>query len=213
MKHFDISEWADLALGTVTAGNRAAMEAHLSSGCVLCRSALDFVQRVSAVAQAARRFEPPADVVRWAMAISAMQRPPKTSLVRLIGRLVYDSFSAPVSGMRAEDRASRHALYEAGNFCLDLRLEHERESGLVTLVGQVTDREAPDRPMAGAPALLTARKAIVAHAACNRFGEFQMEYPPAPHLRLCVAVDQAGKRIEIPLAPLETAPPRPASRK
>jgi hypothetical protein len=199
MKHFDISEWVDLARGTVPAVNRAAMDAHLSSGCARCQSALDFVQRVSTVAQVARRDEPPSDVVRWAKAISAMQRPPRTSLLRLIGQLIYDSLRDPVPGLRAEDRASRHALYEAGSVCLDLRLEHERESGLVTLVGQISDREAPDRPMTGAPALLMGRKDIVAHAACNKFGEFQMEYPPASHLRLCVAVDQAGKRIEVPL--------------
>jgi len=209
MKHFDISEWADLARGTIPGPNRTAMDAHLSSGCASCRSTLDFVQRVSAVAQAAQSEEPPADAVRWAKAIMAMQRPPRTSAMRLIGRLVYDSLRDPApAGMRAEDRVFRHALYVAENFSLDVRVEHERESAMATLVGQLTDREDPDRPMAGAPVLLMAQKDVVAHAVYNRFGEFQLAYPPGPHLRLCVVVNQSGKRLELPLSPFVADPRR-----
>jgi hypothetical protein len=43
------------------------------------------------------------------------------------------------------------------------------------------------------------RKSLVASTLCDRFGEFQMEYTPAPDLRLCVPLREAGKRLEIPL--------------
>lgn len=206
MKHFDISEWADLARGVVPAEARTRMDAHLTSGCGRCRTALDFVQRVVTVARAADNDEPPADAVRWAKAISALRQPQETKGLRLLGRLVFDSFREPLAaGMRAGDRGSRHALYEAGNFCLDLRLEHEMDSALVTLVGQVTDREDPDRHLTEAPVLLMARKDVVAHAVCNSFGEFQMEYPPTQYLRLCIAVDQTGRSIELRLSQLKTA--------
>jgi hypothetical protein len=102
----------------------------------------------------------------------------------------------------------RHALYEAGNFCLDLHVEHERESATATLVGQLTDREDPDRPMARGPVLLRSRKAVVAHTMYNRFGEFELAYASAPYLRLSVAIDQAGKRIELPLSSLGDDPLR-----
>ena len=101
--------------------------------------------------------------------------------------------------MRAEDRVSRHTLYEAGEFHVDLRLEQEKGSPLVTLVGQLTNRANPDNSLPAAPVLLMAQKNIIAHAVYNRFGEFQMDYPPARHLRLCVALDPPGKRIELSL--------------
>jgi hypothetical protein len=41
-------------------------------------------------------------------------------------------------------------------------------------------------------------KDIIAHAVYNRFGEFQMDYPPSRNLRLCVDVSP-GKRIELSL--------------
>jgi hypothetical protein len=49
------------------------------------------------------------------------------------------------------------------------------------------------------PVLLMVRNDIVAHAVSNPFGEFQMEYSPARHLRLCVPLDPTGKRIELSL--------------
>lgn len=208
MKHFDISNWADRARGVVPTTVAADMDAHLRSGCTRCQTALAFVQRVAAVARSADNEVPPADAVRWVKAIAALQQPQKPHVLRLIGSLVYDSLREPLAaGMRAEDRASRHVLYEAGGFCLDLRLEHDQDATLATLVGQITQPETPAGQLMDAPVLLTARKNIVAHARCNSFGEFQMEYPPAPHLRLCIAVDSEGGRIELPLDQLDADTP------
>jgi hypothetical protein len=208
MNHFDISDWTDFARDCAADVARAAMEAHLASGCSRCRARLDLVQRVVATTRAERGYEPPAGVVRCAKAISALQRP-RSSVAQLVARLVYDSFRSPLpAGMRAEDRVSRHTLYEAGDFFLDLRLEQEKESPFVTLVGQLTNRTDPDSSLVGAPVLLMARKDIIAHSVYNRFGEFQMDYPPAPHLRLCVALDPPGKRIELSLNRLVSEMPK-----
>jgi hypothetical protein len=210
MNHFDISDWTDFARGCAADPDRAGMEAHLTSGCRRCRATLHLLQRVVASTRADDVYEPPADIVRCAKAISAMQRP-RSSVARLLGRLIYDSFSEPLpAGMRAEDRVSRHTLYEAGEFFVDLRLEQEKGSPFVTLVGQLTNRTNPESSLPGAPVLLMAQKDIIAHAVYNRFGEFQMDYPPARHLRLCVALDPPGKRIELSLNRLVAEMP-PAS--
>jgi hypothetical protein len=190
------------------------METHLSAqGCVRCRRTLDLVRRVVVVARTADRYTPPDYVVRCAKALSALQQPQKARFPGLVARLIYDSFRDPIlAGMRSEDRVSRQALYEAENFCLDLRLEHDRGTPLVTLVGQLTNRTAPDNSMPEAPVLLMARNDVVAHTVSNPFGEFQMEYAPARHLRLCVPLDPTGKRIEVSLNRLagETSkPPEP----
>jgi len=201
MKHFDISQWTDFGRGVVPGPERAAMETHLSAhGCVRCRATLDLVRGVVAVARTADRYTPPDYVVRCAKVLSAFQQPQKARFPSLIAHLIYDSFRDPLpAGMRSEDRVSRQALYHAGDFCLDLRLEHDRGTPLVTLVGQLTNRTAPDSSMPEAPVLLMARNGVVAHTVSNPFGEFQMEYAPARYLRLCVPLDPSGKRIEVSL--------------
>ena len=215
MKHFDICQWTDFARGVVPSPERTTMDAHLSSqGCVRCRATLALVLRVVAVARAEDRYTPPEDVVRCVKAISAVRRPQGTRFPGIVARLVYDSFRDPVpAGIRAQDRTSRHALYEAENYCLDLQLEHDGGTPLVTLMGQLTNREDPNSSVAEAPVLLMARKDVVAHAVSNRFGEFQMEYAPARPLRLCVPLDPSGKRIEVPLDRLAGDISKPSERR
>jgi hypothetical protein len=211
MKHFDISEWTDFARGIASDPNRGVMEAHLDSGCRQCRSTVDLLSRVAVTTRLDRLYEPPAQAVRWAKAISALQSRTRSPLRRLVARLVYDSLCDPTPvGMRAGDRVSRHTLYEAGNFYVDLRLEQEKGSSFATLVGQLTNRQDPESSLAEAPVLLMADKTIVAHAIYNRFGEFQIDYPPSRHLRLCVALDPTTRRIELPLDGLVAEMPKPA---
>ena len=217
MKHFDITQWTDFGRGVVPGPERAAMETHLSvQGCARCRATLDFVRGVGSVARAADRNTPPDYAVRCAKALSALLQPQKARFPSLVAHLIYDSFRDPIpAGMRSEDRVSRQALYEAGDFCLDLRLEHDRGAPLVTLVGQLTNRTAPDSSVPEAPVLLMARNDVVAHTVSNPFGEFQMEYVPARYLRLCVPLDPSGKRIEVSLNRLagetsKSPEPRPA---
>jgi hypothetical protein len=213
MNHFDITQWTDFARGVTPAADRGVMEAHVVSGCARCRETLTLVKRVVESARIDNAYDPPEHVVRCAKALSALLSP-KRADVSLIARLVYDSFGAlaPV-GMRAEDRISRHGLYEAGDFCVDVRLEQEKGSALATLVGQISNRVDPDSSLVEAPVLLMARKNIVAHTVYNRFGEFQMEYPPAPDLRLRLALVPPGKRLELSLKRLVSEMPPPPDRK
>ena len=210
MKHFDITHWADFARGVAADADRAAMEAHLSYGCRRCRGTLELVQRVATTARTEAVYAPPDSVVRCAKAIGALLRPQGSTVSRLIMRLAYDSFRDPApAGIRAEDRVSRHTLFEAGNFALDLRLEQEKGSPLTTLVGQLTIRQEPDGSLDEAPVLLMTKKEIVAHAVYNRFGEFQMDYPSSRHLRLCISVNPPGKRLELSLNRLVAEMPTP----
>jgi len=216
MKHFDISDWADFARGTATDANRAAMEQHATAGCRRCNATLAFVKRVVTATNADARYNPPESVVRCAKAIGTMLRPHRIPVSRLVARLVYDSFRDPAPvGLRAEDRVSRHTTHEAGNFAVDLRLEHMKGSPVATLVGQLTNRQEPEGSLPESAVMLMASKDIIAHTVYNRFGEFQMDYAPSRNLRLCVDVSP-DKRIELSLGRLademaqapDAAPPR-----
>jgi hypothetical protein len=200
MKHFNISQWSDFARGVADADLGAAMEAHLASGCRRCEPVVKVLREVALMARAEAEYDPPEDAVRCARAIFAMHQPEKVRFPRMIARLVHDSIRSPLpAGMRSQDRLSRHALYEAGTYYLDLQVERQRRGGLITLIGQLADRSRPAASTANVPVRLTERQRLIASTHCNRLGEFHLEYAPASNLTLQVSVPAARKRLVVSL--------------
>ena len=120
---------------------------------------VNVLRGVAATARGEADYEPPEHAIRYAQAIYSLYRPESVSFPRLVARLVHDSIREPLpAGMRAQDRLARHALYEAGSYCLDLQLEHQPDSGLVTLIGQLADRNKPATSTADVPVWLMERK-------------------------------------------------------
>ncbi len=212
MTHFDIARWTDFVRGLLGPVNRAAMQAHLNSGCEQCRRTADLLQRFATVARAEKRYQVPEYAVRSVKTLFALQQPERVNpLSRIAARLVYDSARQPLpAGVRASHRISRQVLYQAGDYALDLRLEHERGSRHVNLVGQIANQKEPTKPMAGLLILALAGKRIVGRAVSNAFGEFQREYEPKSRLRLWVPVE-GKKQIEVVLNGLATD--RPSEKK
>jgi len=214
MKHFNIWQWADYARVLGDDAVRAAMETHLSAGCARCLRIVNVLRGVDAIARGEAGYEPPEHAIRCAQAIYALSRPEKTGFPRLIARPVHDSLREPLpAGMRAQDGPARHALYEAGSYCLDLQVEQQLGAGLVMLTGQLADRSQPAANAADVPVWLMERKSLVASTLCNPFGEFQLEYAPARDLRLHVPLRAVRRRLEVPLdrlTPGLPARPRPA---
>ena len=202
MNHFTIWDWADFSRGVADEPVRAAMQAHLSTGCSRCERTVRVLRGVSATALGEPQFEPPDRAMRYARALFSLQRPEKTGLARLVGRLIHDSALAPQpAGMRSEAQAdTRHLLYEAGGYYLDVQVEQQRDSGRVSLVGQIAARNNPDAHTANLPVWLLDRTNLVASTLSNRFGEFQLEAAPARNLLLRVPLPDVGKRLEVSLS-------------
>ena len=202
MSHFDLEQWADFSRGLDRDIDRSAMESHLSAGCDRCSHLMKMLGNVAAVARRDASYEPPLSVIRLARAIYQPQKPERT-----LARLVFDSFREPLpAGVRTQDRQTRHALYEAGGYCVDIRLEHQRPADIATLVGQLADRDHPGVDADDVRVVLMTKKEVLASANCNRFGEFQLDYRPAPALRLDVILGSSGKRLELPLGGLTDEP-------
>ena len=200
MKHFNIWQWTDYARALGDSAARAAMDKHLSSGCARCERIVNVLRGVDSTARGEAGYEPPEHAIHCAHAIYSLSRPEKIGFPRLIARLVHDSIREPLpAGMRAQDSPARHALYEAGSYCLDLQVEQQLASGLVTLIGQLADRSEPAANSADVPVWLMERKSVVASTLCNPFGEFQLEYAPARDLRLYVPLRAARRRLEVSL--------------
>jgi len=203
MKHFETWQWADFSRGLDTGIDRSLMQSHLEA-CAKCRRTVGILSEVAAVAAAEPANTPPRESVRLAKAIYT---PPPSQ--RLLARLIFDSFLAPLPvGVRTQDRQTRQAVYEAGSYCVDVRVEHQPRRGTTTLVGQLADRDHPGANAADVSVLLKTKQKTIASAPCDQFGEFYLEYRPAPSLRLDVCLGDSGRVLELPLSELmdESAP-------
>lgn len=205
MKHFELKDCVDFARGVVSESRAAEMEAHLGAGCKRCRRDSEMFRKFAAAAVSGAEFEVPQYAIHCARAIFSLQQPERVQILpQLLARLVYDSFREPLpAGVRTQQRLSRQTLYEAGDFRLDLRLEQERGSAQVSLVGQIENRKDPSQRMGDVPILLAKGEDVVARTVSNQFGEFHLNYQPKTQLRLHVPVlEDQGRRIEVPLKDL-----------
>lgn len=199
MKHFDITRWADFIRGTGSREEQEEMQEHLLTGCESCARMRDLLQRFGETLLSAEATPVvPAAVVQRAEAIFALRQPEKIGFAQVLARLVYDSFREPLpAGIRTGRSASRQVLYEAGEICIDLRLEFENGGALVSLVGQVSNRQQPHQSLAGVPLVLMSGPELLARTLTNQYGEFQLEYEPRTSLSLHLGSQEHW--IQVPL--------------
>ncbi len=208
-RHFDIPAWADFARGLGSPTGRAAMTRHLAAGCRRCQSRFDVMKGVASAAQVGLEA-PPESALRHARALFSANRPRTESPGRLAARLFFDSFRAPLpAGVRSAPSAVRQAVYRAGEFDVDVRLEYDALSPRVALVGQIAHRQRPDTPVPSVLVTMTAGTEIVATATANSLGEFQLQYSRRRGLRLHLPLESHGRWIDVSLATLEDHGPEP----
>jgi hypothetical protein len=91
------------------------------------------------------------------------------------------------------------AVYHAGDYAIEVQIEREPESAEMAVVGQVVNRDSSGVVLADVPVLLMARSKVVARTQSNRFGEFCLVCRVQQGLKLCMQIEEIGKRVEIPL--------------
>lgn len=203
MNHYQITRWVDYVRGTVDAAEQREMSDHLLK-CNACRDECDLLVRVAVKMQADRQYEVPEHALRNARALFALPGKPKKSVLRKVaGYLVFDSFLEPsLAGARSRVQNVRHALYEANDYSVDIRLEEHTDSCRVNMVGQLAVRSQAESSLGGIPVVLMSGRQVLAEALSNEFGEFQLDYEPKRQLKLCVSIEERRERIELQLGSL-----------
>lgn len=203
MKHFTPERWSDFARGVVTGPECATMEGHLSSGCATCGRIADVLAKLAAAAKAEAAYEAPPELTNRAAALFARPRPRGLSRVlRVVPELVFATFRDPLpAGVRAREWPSQ-VLYHVLDFSIDLhvkseRLDDERGSSRMVLVGQIADRKDPRKRLADIVISLVYGRQVAAHDVSNQWGEFYLVYEPVKRLRLQIL--DGARNIEIPL--------------
>ena|SRR5438105_3423747 len=184
--HYELGEWVDFVRGLVGTKTREKMQAHLDTHCHECAELAGFFFEVARRATADAAFNVPDYAERNLRAIYALQRPEEVRLLpRTIARLVYDSFREPLpAGVRSQRHTGHQLMYEAGPYCVDLRLEQEQASPNVRLIGQIANRERGAAGVPDVPVFLLSRNLVVNKTETNKFGEFAMQYVGRNGLRL-----------------------------
>jgi hypothetical protein len=198
-RHFDITEWADYARKTAPPELLREMASHLEAGCPKCEKIEQLFSRLTAVCARERAYELPRHAERSVKALAGLGKPERRSAFeRVWATLAFDSMSAPQpAGVRGTHQISRHVLFHAGDYSVDLRFEHERGSASMVLVGQIANQKSPEEAMGNLPVILLAGKREVSRSISNSYGEFQMEYVPDSDLRLLVPLESTGQELEV----------------
>jgi hypothetical protein len=214
VSHYDITRWIDYLRGLVNVQEHSEMTRHLSE-CSSCRTTHDLFARVAVRMQSDLHYEIPEYVIRKARAIFPANAPAKRTLLqRLTGSLVFDSLQQPaLAGARSGTPGMRHALYEAGEYSVDIRMEEERGSTRVNMVGQLALREHTTDSLDRIPVMLMSGRKVVAEVVSNEFGEFQLSYEPDPHLKLHVPIRARKQCIELHLGSMVPKPIKKSGQK
>lgn len=207
MGHYDIGEWADYVRNLLSEARRSEMKQHLAARCDECNAVVRFLSQVAGIAATDQSYDrESASLAASARGIFSKPspRPEHASVLgglrALLAHLTFDSAAGLYpSGARGDRAGARQLMYQAGDYCVDLRVDRERNSMRVVLVGQVANEKHPLLQLARLPVFVMAGKRIVSETASNEFGEFTLEFLPRPNLRLCVQVTQAGVQLEVPL--------------
>lgn len=180
----------------------ASIKAHLSAGCLSCKTAQGFWTRLQNMALTETSYSAPENLVRLAkLEFSSRQEIDQSWAV---ADKVFDTFSLPLlAGTRSGSLWPRQVVYEAEGLTVDLRFERVTTSGKISATGQILDNRAFGRnPLNTASIVLwTGDGQLVATTVPNPHGEFQLEFVAQDDLRLTARV--GSRRVRMSLVDLK----------
>jgi anti-sigma factor RsiW len=200
MKHHASKDWIDFARGTLSEGQKAAMQAHLDAGCSTCHAEFTAWSWMSRFGRAESSNEPPAEALRVVKSAVVGRSPQKArSRMREIAELVLDSYSQPqIVGVRSTTLAPRQLLYRAGSVLIDMRLQTAGDTDRFTLSGQVLRSGENKQALRQVPVHLLSGTHELASTATNQFGEFSLEHEVGRDLQVSLEVSEE-RDVFIPL--------------
>src|SRR5467141_233837 len=186
MKHFTAEEWIDFVTRVVCTITKEKMKEHLEQGCKRCSKIVSQWQRLRQTAETEANYKPPGDAVRIAKASFAgsssaeVQKRPD-----VLAELLFDSLLQPVlEGIRSTSIGTRHMLYRADPFQIDLLIEPQVGGRSVVVTGQLLDLRHPEIVGHNLQVTLSNLRGRVVQTTTNQFGEFCQEIENTGSLEL-----------------------------
>ena len=186
MNHFPVEEWIDFVRQVVHSVRKEKMKEHLEQGCKSCSKIVSLWQRVRQTAETERNYRPPGDAIRIAYASFASSNLTEEQKRRDgLAELLFDSFLTPVlGGARSSSNGTRHMLYRADPFQIDLLIESQAGGRSIVVTGQLLDLRHAEIVGHNLQVTLSNLSGHVVQATTNQFGEFCQEIENSGNLEL-----------------------------
>jgi hypothetical protein len=191
-QHIPFAKLADLAEGSLLAGERDASLAHLNA-CSRCSAQLERLEQVVNLMRTDTAEDAPRDVISHALGIFRRRETAGAQgiLRRLLAALSFDSASlTPAYGVRSGQTSTRQMLYSTGENELDLRVTPGEDAWVVS--GQVLGQEQ----CAGGSVRLESDAGSAAATELNELCEFTLPPVAAGSYKLRLRLNDV--EIEIP---------------
>lgn len=184
MKHFTIEDEIDFVNEVVPTTRKITMEEHLK-GCERCTKAVSQWRQVRESAAAEANFQPPVEALRIAKsAFAGLQLALRGETDSSI-EVLFDSLLQPsVEGFRSAGGGTRHVLYRADPFQIDLQVELQPGDKRVVVTGQLLGSRDPRTVGRNVALILANMRGRVVRTVTDQFGEFRAEIENSGDLAL-----------------------------
>lgn len=198
MKHFTIEDEIDFVNEVVPTTRKITMEEHLK-GCKRCTKEVSQWRQVRESAATEANYQPPAEALRIAKAAFAGLQLALRGETDSSIEVVFDSFlQPPLEGFRSAGGGTRHVLYRADPFQIDLQVELQPGDKRVVVTGQLLSLRDPQTAKRNVQLILADLRGRLVRTVTNEFGEFRAEIENSGDLAL-VFHDADDKPIVISL--------------
>jgi hypothetical protein len=198
MKHFTIEDEIDFVNEVVPTTRKITMEEHLK-GCKRCTKAVSQWRQVRESAATEANYQPPAEALRIAKAAFAGLQLALRGETDSSIEVVFDSFlQPPLEGFRSAGGGTRHVLYRADPFQIDLQVELQPGDKRVVVTGQLLSLRDPQTAKRNVQLILADLRGRLVRTVTNEFGEFRAEIENSGDLAL-VFYDADDKPVVISL--------------
>lgn len=202
-RHFDLPDLIDYVRNAGEPGRLAAIRHHLEvERCEQCRRSAQLLADAWGAARELAKVEVPLASVARAQAIFHSRPAAAPAWWKNLPAVAAEWIGGPagepaLAGFRSTAAVHGQRVFALGSLQIRLLLERDPNGGRM-LVGALSDLSNPATLYAGVPVLVISGKSAVSEARTSRFGEFQLEVPPARRgLRLAIVLENERIEIEI----------------
>jgi hypothetical protein len=141
-----------LMRGTMDGAAKAAIQAHMSSGCETCAQNHRWLKEMLAVVAKDDSFDFSEETIAWSVAQFKAASATAPSRTQILAKLIFDNILPPrpvdVRSMAAP-AVSRQILYQAGGYDIDLRVEELEGTRAILILGQIVSTGKKPDELAG----------------------------------------------------------------
>lgn len=205
-RHFTSEDWSDYLRGEIPAGHASEMRDHLDRSCEVCRQGLLETIRILENSRDEANYAPFFRAsVEGALDPTFTEDSVRKDYRRdsRFARLTFDSTQFPAqaavrSSADAFGSTTRHLLYDAAPYSVDVRIEQLTGLPAAELVGQILSSSAVTGPLEDIRIVLMRGKDVLSKTLANAFGEFQLQFEPGKNLMVVLRLPRETICMNLP---------------